>query len=112
MAHLGSRRPSRDARRDRATPGRRPAVPGEKLGPTLEEVAGPGWDQALLSTLLPVERAWAWWTRADVVERTGLSLSATGAVIAPTQLVRAQAPPRGVHGDRPSTLACAFTTRL
>ncbi len=62
----------------------------ERLGPTLEEVAGPEWDQALLSTLLPIERAWAWWTRTEVVERTGLSLSTAGEAIVPTQLARAQ----------------------
>lgn len=35
--------------------------------PSLEEVAGDGWAAAVLSILLPADRAWAWWTARQVL---------------------------------------------
>lgn len=41
--------------------------------PTLEEVAGDDWSAAVLGAILPVDPAWAWWTRGEVYRSTKLS---------------------------------------
>src|SRR6478609_2030486 len=41
-------------------------------GPTLEEVAGDGWLQKVLATLLPRGVVWGWWTRTEVVRASKL----------------------------------------
>ena len=38
--------------------------------PTLEEMVAEDWSSAVLGAILPVDRAWAWWTRSEVYRST------------------------------------------
>jgi len=46
--------------------------------PTLEEIAGEDWSEAVLDVLLPGDRTWAWWTRTDTYAKTGLPKARAG----------------------------------
>jgi hypothetical protein len=54
--------------------------PGDSF-PTLEEIAGEDWSAEVLGELLPTDRAWAWWTRTEMVRLSGLSGGRAAAAI-------------------------------
>src|SRR5262245_18639673 len=40
--------------------------------PTLEEIAGEDWMEAVLRQVLPADRTWMWWTRSELYRQTKL----------------------------------------
>ena len=54
--------------------------------PALEQIAGDDWSARLLATLLPADRGWGWWTRAEVFDSSGLSRTKAPAVVDPATL--------------------------
>src|SRR3954471_16301660 len=56
--------------------------------PTLEEMAGDDWSAAVLAAILPVDRAWAWWTRSEVYRSTKLPTTSAPDEIDPGALDR------------------------
>ena len=54
--------------------------------PNLEEVVGEEWGGKVLSELLPANRPWAWWTRSEVIAKSGLRGSAAPTLLSITGL--------------------------
>jgi len=49
--------------------------------PSLEEVVGDDWSGQVLARMLPADRHWAWWARAQTVRACGISLASAPASI-------------------------------
>jgi hypothetical protein len=54
--------------------------------PALEQIAGDDWSARVLAALLPADRGWGWWTRAEVFDSSGLARTKAPAVVDPATL--------------------------